>query len=116
VWNQADLRVNAVEFEQRLLAGRGLVIGRLDARYTGADITPLVTSRAYPVMRSAINGVFTVGLNEYLSQTLDYATPRRYEVLNDAVSRAWDWRTPRRSSTSAPAPATPTWRPICAGP
>jgi len=96
VWNQADLRVNAVEFEQRLLAGRGLVIGRLDARYTGADITPLVSSRAYPVMQSSINGAFTATLNQYLSQTLRYATPRTYEVLNGAVSRAWDWshRTP----------------------
>jgi carboxypeptidase C (cathepsin A) len=91
-WERADLRVNAVEFEQRLLAGQGRVTGRLDARYTGANVNPLWSARAYPVMQSAILGAFTAGMRTYLAQDLHYTSTRPYLVSNGAVGRAWDWR------------------------
>jgi carboxypeptidase C (cathepsin A) len=92
VWEQGDLRVNAVEFEQRLLAGRGLVTGRLDGRYSGVNVNPLWPARAYPVMQSSILGAFTAGIHTYLSEDLHYTSRRPYRVMNGAVARAWDWR------------------------
>ena len=91
-WERADLRVNAVEFEQRLLASEGRVTGRLDARYTGANVNPLWPARAYPVMQSSILGAFTAGMHQYLTEDLHYNSTRPYLLMNGAVSRAWDWK------------------------
>jgi carboxypeptidase C (cathepsin A) len=91
-WLKANLRVNAPEFEKELLAGRGLVTGRLDARYTGYAINPLIGTREYPVMSTAISGAFTAAINSYLYHDLHYTSRRPYLILNGMVNRNWDWK------------------------
>ncbi len=90
-WIKANLRVNSVEFEKALLASKGLVTGRLDARYTGYAINPVLATREYPVMSSSISGAFTAAINSYLFHDLHYASRRPYLILNGQVIRHWDW-------------------------
>jgi carboxypeptidase C (cathepsin A) len=91
-WLKANLRVNSVEFEKALLARKGLVTGRLDGRYLGFAVHPVLATREYPVMSSAIRGAFTAAFNDYLYHDLHYTSRRPYLVLNGQVSRHWDWK------------------------
>lgn len=91
-WGKGNLRVNAAEFEQELLSARGLVTGRLDARYVNYNIDPLVSSRAYPVMQGAIHAAFTTAFHDYLDRDLHYASRRPYLILNTDAARHWNWK------------------------
>jgi carboxypeptidase C (cathepsin A) len=91
-WSKANLRVNSVEFEKALLAGKGLVTGRLDARYLNYAMDPVRSVREYPVMSSAIRGAFTAAFNDYIDRSLHYESHRPYLVLNGALEPHWDWK------------------------
>jgi carboxypeptidase C (cathepsin A) len=90
-WRKANLRVNSVEFEKALLASRGMVIGRLDGRYVNYAMHPVLATREYSVMSSAITDAFTAAINRYLGHDLHYATRRSYLVMNSKVHQEWDW-------------------------
>ncbi len=91
-WRRANLRVNAVEFEKALLAGKGLVTGRLDARYLNYALNRTLSIREHPVMSSAIHGAFTAAINSYLYRNIHYTSRRPYVIGNSEAARAWDWK------------------------
>ena len=61
-WQRADLRVSHAQFLQELLRGRGLIAGRIDARFSGPSLNPLNDVMDYdpffPADRACIHGGF----------------------------------------------------------
>jgi carboxypeptidase C (cathepsin A) len=87
--DRADLRVTAGEFEQELLRDQGLVVGRLDARFTGVMDDPLAQNADYDPQSSAIRGAYTAAWNTYLRETLGYDGEREYVPSGNV--QPWNW-------------------------
>jgi carboxypeptidase C (cathepsin A) len=88
---RARLRVEAHRFFRELLRSRGLVVGRLDGRFTGweADAAgeKLETDPSY----SAIHGPYAAASNHYLRAELEYKNDLPYEILTDRVN-PWSYK------------------------
>ncbi len=87
--DRADLRVTAPEFEQELLRSEGLVVGRLDARFTGYTGDPLGQWPFQDPQSSAISAAYTAAINSYLRDELGYDGDREYTPSGDV--RPWNW-------------------------
>ncbi len=87
--DKADLRVSAPEFEQELLRERGLVVGRLDARFTGPTGDRLGTIPSHDPQSTAISSAYTSAFNAYLRDELEYDGEREYTP--SGMARPWSW-------------------------
>ncbi len=87
--DRADLRVDASEFEKELMREHGLVVGRLDARFTGPTGDLLAERAPYDPQSSAISSAYTSLFNEYLHNQLDFGRDRVYQVSGNV--RPWNW-------------------------
>lgn len=88
---KADLRVNLGQFMQELQRSRGLITGRLDARYTGAAYDLLSEYSEYDPQDAAITGPFVAAFNTYVREELKFGQDKIYhpqgQVFND-----WNWK------------------------
>ncbi|HET6266124.1 MAG TPA: peptidase S10 [Acidobacteriota bacterium] len=88
---KADMRVNLGQFMQELQRSRGLVTGRLDARFTGSAYDQLSEFSEYDPQDTAITGPFVAAFNTYVREELKFGQQKTYhpqgEVFND-----WDWK------------------------
>lgn len=90
-----ELRVTQSQFCRELLRERGMVVGRLDSRYSAAsrevgdgsagDNGPLGYAGMDPSY-AAIQGVYTAGLNMYLRGELKFESDQNYEILTGKVN------------------------------
>lgn len=87
--DKANLRVSAPEFEKELLRERGLVVGRLDARFTGPTGDLLGTFPPHDPQSSAISSAYTSAFNTYLREELGYDGDREY--VPSGMARPWNW-------------------------
>ena len=87
--NKANLRVSAPEFEKELLRERGLVVGRLDARFTGPTGDVLETRPSHDPQSTAISSAYTSAFNTYVRDELGYDGDREYVPSGQA--RPWNW-------------------------
>ncbi len=87
--DRADLRVTAPEFEQELLKSQGLVVGRLDARFTGPTGDKLATRPSHDPQSSAISSAYTSAFNAYVRNELGYDGEREY--VPSGMARPWKW-------------------------
>ena len=87
--DKANLRVSAPEFEKELLRERGLVVGRLDARFTGPTGDLLGTFPPHDPQSSAISSAYTSAFNTYLRDELGYDGDREY--VPSGMARPWNW-------------------------
>ena len=87
--DRADLRVTAAEFEQELLKDRGLVVGRLDARFTGPTGDPMATRPSHDPQSTAISSAYTSAFNSYVRGELGYDGDREY--VPSGMARPWNW-------------------------
>ncbi len=87
--DKANLRVSAPEFEKELLRDRGLVVGRLDARFTGPTGDLLETRPAHDPQSTAISSAYTSAFNAYLRDELGYDGDREY--VPSGMARPWNW-------------------------
>ncbi len=87
--DKADLRVSAPEFEQELLRHRGVVVGRLDARFTGPTGDQLGTRPSHDPQSTAISSAYTSLFNSYLRNELGYDGEREY--VPSGRARPWNW-------------------------
>jgi carboxypeptidase C (cathepsin A) len=87
--DRADLRVTAPEFEKELLRDRGLVVGRLDARFTGPSGDLLGQTPTHDPQSTAISGAFTAAWNTYLRAELGYDGEREYVPSGNV--QPWNW-------------------------
>ncbi len=97
--DQANLRVDVMQFTHNLLADQKLRVGRLDGRYTGPDPEGFLDTRYYDPTGSAIGPPFTSVFNDYVRRELGYKTDLPYYVSAGQIStaeqdnfwRKWEW-------------------------
>ena len=87
--DKSDLRVSAPEFEKELLRDQGLVIGRLDARFSGPTGDLLETTPSHDPQSTAISSAYTSAFNTYVRQELGYDGDREY--VPSGMARPWNW-------------------------
>src|SRR4029077_868970 len=63
---RTNLRVDPERFRRELLRDRGRLIGRIDARYLGAEAELVGSDPTYDPQASAITGGFASAINDYL--------------------------------------------------
>ncbi len=87
--DRADLRVTAPQFEKELLRSRGLVVGRLDARFTGPTGDLLDNTPSHDPQSTAISSAYTSAFNSYVRNELGYDGDREY--VPSGMARPWNW-------------------------
>ena len=88
--DKAQLRVSAPEYEKELLRDKGLVVGRLDARFTGPTGDPFGTRPSHDPQSTAISSAYTSAFNSYLREELGYDGDREY--VPSGMARPWNWQ------------------------
>lgn len=88
--DKANLRVDAGDFEKELLREKGLVVGRLDARFTGPTGDLLAERAPYDPQSADISGAYVALFRDYLRNQLNFKNDRIYQVSGNV--RPWDWQ------------------------
>lgn len=103
---KANLRVNIAQFRAELLRGRGLTIGRYDARYNSATYDVLEEYAADDPSYNAVLGAFTAAFNSYVRDDLKFGEGMDYKILPSEPSEHWKWKgstgNPQEGFPSAP--------------
>jgi carboxypeptidase C (cathepsin A) len=95
LWYKSDLRVSLRVFRRRLLGPQDESTGRYDARYTIAELQPLLPIAGggnIGATTSAIWGALTASFNDYLERRLNYHSLHHYRQLDYSVNGKWDWK------------------------
>ena len=88
---KSNLRVLYWDFCGKLLSDKGLVIGRIDGRYTGpATGGSMADGDADPSM-AALGDAFGTAVNQYIIDELGFHTDRHYEPLSLDVNEKWTY-------------------------
>lgn len=87
--DKSNLRVSAPEYEKELLRDKGLVVGRLDARFTGPTGDLLETRPGHDPQSTAISSAYTSAFNSYVRNELGYDGEREY--VPSGMARPWKW-------------------------
>lgn len=88
--DRTNLRVTASQYEQEVLRARGLVVGRLDARFTGPSGNVLADRPSHDPQSTAIKSAYTSAFNAYLREELGYEGEREY--VPSGRARPWNWK------------------------
>lgn len=86
-----DLTVPPARFRKQLLRERGLVLGRMDARFTGFETDRAADRTDTDPSLDQLIGTFSSAANHYNRSVLKFKSRAVYEHLNPAVSRQWEW-------------------------
>jgi carboxypeptidase C (cathepsin A) len=87
---QVRLRPEHLRFFRELRRSEGLVVGRLDGRFTGWEADDAGERPATDPAHAAVTGPYTAALNHYVRAELEYACDLPYEVLTDRV-QPWSY-------------------------
>jgi carboxypeptidase C (cathepsin A) len=87
--DKAHMRVTAPQFEKELLREQGLVVGRLDARFTGPTGDLLETRPDHDPQSTAISSAYISAFNSYVRSELGYDGEREY--IPSGSVRPWNW-------------------------
>jgi carboxypeptidase C (cathepsin A) len=88
-WERANLRMNEGRFLQELLRTRGLVVGRIDTRYTGGNLSSTAEQMRYDPYADAIAPAIVATFNDYYRNELQVESEREYLLSGGLYSR-WD--------------------------
>ncbi len=88
---RARLRIQAWRFMRELLRDEGLVVGRLDSRYTGVEEDDTGEASSADPSAYGIDAAYTAAVNDYLGRELGVDITRDYNVLSGRVSVGWSW-------------------------
>jgi carboxypeptidase C (cathepsin A) len=86
-----DLRVLPGRFWKELLRDRGLVVGRLDSRYTGKDRDNAGEFFDNDPSFYGIDAGYTAAVNAWQRDGLGFKTDREYQSIGN-VRQSWDWK------------------------
>ncbi len=90
--DRADLRIEHMRFYTELLRDRGLVVGRLDSRFTG----PLAHRNAEVAdtdpSHDAATGPYAAAWNHYVRAELGYESDLAYTQLSMKVNEEWSFK------------------------
>jgi carboxypeptidase C (cathepsin A) len=87
---QANLRVSDQRFRKELLRDRGVMIGRLDGRYTALDADNAGEMQEFDPSNHALNGPYTSLYLDYLRRELKYESELQY--FTSGPVQPWDYR------------------------
>jgi carboxypeptidase C (cathepsin A) len=87
--DRADLRPSPGRFWKELLRDRGLVVGRLDSRYTGRDRDNAGEQIDNDPSFYGIDAGYTAAINAYVRGDLGWKTDRSYVTIGQVGP--WDW-------------------------
>ncbi len=83
--HQVRLRPEHLRFFRELRRSEGLVVGRLDGRFTGWEADDAGERPSDDPAHAAITGPYTAALNHYVRAELEYSSDLPYEILTDRV-------------------------------
>jgi carboxypeptidase C (cathepsin A) len=86
---RTDLRPGPGRFWKELLRDRGLVVGRLDSRYTGRDRDNAGEEFDNDPSFYGIDAGYTAAINAYVRDELGFRTDRNYVTIGSV--QPWDW-------------------------
>ncbi len=90
VIDENNLRLSQPVFCRELLRDQKLVAGRLDSRFTGANLAQVRTEGFYDPSLAAIRPPFTATFNNYVRNELGYKTDLDYYILGGGIGE-WNW-------------------------
>ena len=89
---RANLRVDPSRFEHELEASRGIVIGRVDARYQGPELDRTGDSASYdPSFSHAMTDAYVTAFSRYVRDDLGFKVDRPY-IGGANVYGSWNFR------------------------
>lgn len=89
--DRADLRVEHVRFFTELLRGERRTVGRMDGRFTGAEVDAVGERMADDPAITGVVGAYSAAINHYLRTELGYASDLPYEIISGPVNEAWSY-------------------------
>ncbi|WP_410648504.1 S10 family peptidase [Amycolatopsis sp. cmx-4-54] len=89
--DRVNLRIEHVRYFTELLRDKGLVVGRMDGRFTTWEPDGGREHMSDDPSISRIIGAYTGGLNHYVRAELGYENDLPYEVLSTDVFQAWSY-------------------------
>jgi carboxypeptidase C (cathepsin A) len=92
--SNANLRVSLFQFMSELQRSKGLITGRLDARFTGPVLDRLEEFAPYDPLENAVVGAFGAAFNDYVRGELQFNRDQSYVMLNEQVDASWNWDHP----------------------
>jgi carboxypeptidase C (cathepsin A) len=87
----ANLRVNENMFNHELLKGSRRTVARLDARFTGVTMDPLVKDAEYDPQSTAISAAYAGAFNDWWRNGLKFGAGRNYRPMNGEIYGKWKW-------------------------
>ncbi|MBS0394738.1 MAG: carboxypeptidase [Proteobacteria bacterium] len=87
----ANLRVSESAFDHELLKARGLTVGRIDSRFVGATIDPLVKEAEYDPQLNAIRFAYAAAFLDWYHKDLGFGGGKTYQASNFAIGGRWHW-------------------------
>ena len=96
---KANLRVSLGQFMEELQRSKGVIVGRLDSRFTGPTFDLLSEEAEYDPQSNAITGAYTAVWNSYVRDELKYGKDKTYATMGNV--RGWNWNRGRGGWTSA---------------
>ncbi len=87
--DRANLKVSTDRFRRELLRDRGLVVGRLDTRYTGTEPDDVGEVPSGDPMGSGIAGAYVASFKGYLRSELGVETDREYVIMSPEAGMNW---------------------------
>ncbi|TVQ33569.1 MAG: peptidase S10 [Phycisphaeraceae bacterium] len=87
-----NMRILIHRFTKELRRDERRTVGRLDSRYTGVDLDSAGERYEHDPSLTAITGVYTATLNDYVRSELEYENDIPYEILTGRV-RPWSYAT-----------------------
>jgi carboxypeptidase C (cathepsin A) len=88
--DQSNLRIPVSRLFKELLRDRGLVLGRLDARYTGVEPECAGETCESDPSLDAIASAFTTAINTHLGE-LGVRMEQPYEPMTSKILDVWNW-------------------------
>jgi carboxypeptidase C (cathepsin A) len=89
---KADLRVVLPQYTAELQRSRGLVTGRLDARFSGVTGDMNAEFAFTDPQSDAVSPAFTSAFNSYVRNELKFGQDKEYNPLNFQANGQWDWK------------------------
>lgn len=90
--DRADLRIEHTRFYAELLRDRGLVVGRLDSRFTGPAGAGNAEVASADPSHDALSGAYAAAWNHYVRSELGYASDLAYTQLSTTVNEEWSFK------------------------
>jgi carboxypeptidase C (cathepsin A) len=90
-WDRANLRMDEGRFLQELLRTRGLVVGRIDTRYKGGNLSSIAETTRYDAFAAYVAPAIVATFNDYYRNELKVQSDREY-ILSAGLWSKWDDR------------------------